>query len=188
MANTSVLYARIDTDLKANAEEILQKLGITPTSAIQMLYSQIVLTQSMPLSLRLPPNPPIAMGSLTREELDKEIAKGMESVKNGKGYTADEVDEDSFNQGLKQTLNINTPMFQNDTENLSQSQIEMLKAISNGETKLSSEDVKRRYSLGNPNTITKNKLALVRRDILDNDKGILTFVDPLYRIWLRGGN
>ena len=77
-------------------------------------------------------------------------------------------------------------MFQNDTENLSQSQIEMLKAISNGETKLSSEDVKRRYSLGNPNTITKNKLALVRRDILDNDKGVQTFVDPLYRIWLRG--
>ena len=52
----------------------------------------------------------------------------------------------------------------------------MLRAISNGETKLSSEDVKRRYSLGNPNTITKNKLALVKRDILDNDKGILTFV------------
>ena len=32
----------------------------------------------------------------------------------------------------------------------------------------------------------KNKLALVKRDILDNDKGILTFVDPLYRIWLKG--
>ena len=98
------------------------------------------------------------------------------------------MDEDSYNRGLRQTLNINTPMFQNDTENLSQSQIEMLRAISNGETKLSSEDVKRRYSLGNPNTITKNKLALVRRDILDNDKGVLTFVDPLYRIWLKGGN
>lgn len=78
-------------------------------------------------------------------------------------------------------------MFQNDTETLSFSQIEMLKAISNGETKLSSENVKRRYSLGNPNTITKNKLALVKRDILDNDNGVLTFVDPLYRIWLNGG-
>ena len=79
-------------------------------------------------------------------------------------------------------------MFQNDTENLSFSQIKMLKAISNGETKLSSDDVKRRYSLGNPNKITKNKLALVKRDILDNDKGVLTFVDPLYRIRLKGGN
>ena len=62
----------------------------------------------------------------------------------------------------------------------------MLRAISNGETKLWSEDVKRRYSLGNPNTITKNKLALVQRDILDNDKGILTLVDPLSRIWPQG--
>ena len=101
-------------------------------------------------------------------------------------YTEGEVNEESFNRGLKQTLNINTPMFQNDTENLSLSQIEMLKAISNGETKLTSAEVKRRYSLGNPNTITKNKLALTKRDILDNNKGTLTFVDPLYRLWLKG--
>ena len=103
-------------------------------------------------------------------------------------YTATEVNEESFSRGLRQTININTPMFQNDTENLSFSQIEMLKAICNGETRLSSDDVKRRYSLGNPNTITKNKHALVKRDILDNDKGVLTFVDPLYRIWLKGGD
>ena len=35
---------------------------------------------------------PIAMGSLTKEELDAEIAKGMDSVRNGRGFTADEVD------------------------------------------------------------------------------------------------
>ena len=44
MANTSAVYARIDTQLKKNAEEILSQLGITPSSAIQMLYSQIVLS------------------------------------------------------------------------------------------------------------------------------------------------
>lgn len=98
-------------------------------------------------------------------------------------YTTDEVDKQSFEQGLKQTLNINTPMFQNDTENLSQSQIEMLKAICNGETKLSSVETKSRYALGNPNTIAKNKRILVKRDILDNDRGTLSFVDPLYRYW-----
>lgn len=92
MANTAVLYARIDTDLKKNAEEILQQLGITPTSAIQMLYSQIVLTKSLPLNLKLPPREPVVMGSLSREELDNEISKGVESVRAGRGYTADEVD------------------------------------------------------------------------------------------------
>lgn len=35
---------------------------------------------------------PIAMGSLTQEELDAEIAKGMDSVRNGRGFTDDEVD------------------------------------------------------------------------------------------------
>lgn len=43
MANTSIVYARIDTGLKENAEEILSQLGISPSSAIQMLYAQIIL-------------------------------------------------------------------------------------------------------------------------------------------------
>ena len=34
MANTSVVYARIDSDLKENAEGILSQLGISPSSAI----------------------------------------------------------------------------------------------------------------------------------------------------------
>lgn len=54
MANTSAVYARIDTELKESAEHILAKLGISPSSAIQMLYSQIVLTQGLPFDLRLP--------------------------------------------------------------------------------------------------------------------------------------
>ena len=39
MANTSAVYARIDTELKENAEGILSQLGISPSSAIQMLYT-----------------------------------------------------------------------------------------------------------------------------------------------------
>ena len=54
MANTSSVYARIDTNLKDNAEGILSQLGISPSSAIQMLYSQIVLNKGMPFELRLP--------------------------------------------------------------------------------------------------------------------------------------
>ena len=36
MANTSAVYARIDTNLKDNAESILSQLGISPSSAIQV--------------------------------------------------------------------------------------------------------------------------------------------------------
>ncbi len=92
MANTNVVYARIDTTLKENAENILNRLGITPSSAIQMLYSQIVLQKGMPFELRLPVNKPIALGSITRDELDKELQKGLDSLRSGKSYSADEVD------------------------------------------------------------------------------------------------
>lgn len=92
MANTNVVYARIDTTLKENAESILNQIGITPSSAIQMLYSQIVLQKGMPFELRLPVNKPIALGSITRDELDKELQKGLDSLRSGKSYSADEVD------------------------------------------------------------------------------------------------
>ena len=92
MANTSAIYARIDSNLKESAENILQQLGISPSSAIQMLYSQIVLTRGLPLDLRLPSRKPTAIGGMSREEVDAELMKGMDSLKSGKAYTADEVD------------------------------------------------------------------------------------------------
>ena len=92
MANTSAIYARIDSNLKESAENILQQLGISPSSAIQMLYSQIVLTRGLPLDLRLPSRKPTAIGGMSCEEVDAELMKGMDSLKSGRAYTADEVD------------------------------------------------------------------------------------------------
>lgn len=94
MANTTAVYARIDTGLKERAEDILNQLGISPSSAIQMLYSQIVLTRGMPLDLHLPSVKPVAIGGMNRSELNEELIKGMESLKCGKAYTADEVDSE----------------------------------------------------------------------------------------------
>jgi addiction module RelB/DinJ family antitoxin len=92
MANTTAVYARIDTGLKENAENILSQLGISPSSAIQMLYSQIVLTKGLPLDLHLPSGRPVAIGSMNRAEIDAELTKGISSLKSGKTYSPDEVD------------------------------------------------------------------------------------------------
>ena len=96
MANTSTVYARIDTEIKENAESILSQLGISPSSAIQMFYSQIVLKRGMPFELRLPSRKPTAIGGMTREQLDAELIKGIESMKSGKTYTADEIDAEGI--------------------------------------------------------------------------------------------
>ena len=87
-----LFYARIDTNLKDNAESILSQLGISPSSAIQMLYSQIVLKKGMPFELKLPSSKPLAVGAMTREQLDAELQKGVDSIKAGKVYSADEID------------------------------------------------------------------------------------------------
>ena len=93
MANTSAVYARIDTNLKDSAEEILSQLGISPSSAIQMLYSQIVLKKGMPFDLRLPSSKPLAVGAMTGEHFDAELRKGVGAIKAGRIDSADEVDE-----------------------------------------------------------------------------------------------
>ena len=92
VANTTAVYARIDTSLKENAEGILAQLGISPSSAIQMLYSQIILEQGMPFESKLPPRKPVAVGALTREQLDAELRKGHESAVAGRGFSEDEID------------------------------------------------------------------------------------------------
>lgn len=91
MANTTAVYARIDTQLKENAEEILAKLGISPSSAIQMLYSQIVLKRGMPFELRLSYEKPSDISQMSQSEIDSELMKGINSLNSG-NYTAQEVD------------------------------------------------------------------------------------------------
>ena len=50
----TTVSARLDSDIKAQAEQILSKLGISHSAAISALYSQIVLQQGLPFALRLP--------------------------------------------------------------------------------------------------------------------------------------
>ena len=92
MANTSPIYARIDTDLKESAEEILAQLGVSPSSMIQMLYSQIVIRHGIPFDVTLDVKKPVAEGALTREQFNVELWKGVESMRAGRALSADEVD------------------------------------------------------------------------------------------------
>ncbi|MBE6037367.1 MAG: type II toxin-antitoxin system RelB/DinJ family antitoxin [Clostridiales bacterium] len=87
MAKTANLYARIEPELKAEAEAILAELGIPVSSAINMFYKQIVLQRGLPFDLRLPP----CIDDLTPEELMAEIQKGIDSARRGPCYSVEEV-------------------------------------------------------------------------------------------------
>ena len=92
MANTATVYARIEPKLKDEVDKILNDLGVTPSSLIQMLYSQIKLTKSIPFEVKLPRNS-ILIDELTKDEFNYELLKGINDIEKGNVKTIDEVDE-----------------------------------------------------------------------------------------------
>lgn len=54
MAKSAVISARIDPDLKNNAEYILKELGLTVAQAITLFYKQVELQQGLPFNVKIP--------------------------------------------------------------------------------------------------------------------------------------
>jgi len=96
MAKTANLYARIEPEIKEQAETILTALGIPASNAINMFYKQIILQGGLPFDVKLPATP-LDFSKLTKEEFDVEIEKGMADVRSGNVVSADE----AFNQMRK---------------------------------------------------------------------------------------
>ena len=51
---TAIVHARIEPQAKRKAERVLHKLGITPTEAIRIFYSQISLRGGLPFAVEIP--------------------------------------------------------------------------------------------------------------------------------------
>ena len=54
MAKSANLYARIEPEVKEQAEAILSALGITASNAITMFYKQVILQWGLPFEVKLP--------------------------------------------------------------------------------------------------------------------------------------
>ena len=75
MNKTANLYARIEPDVKEQAEKVLDALGIPVSNPINMFYKQIILQQGIPFPLKLPQAPENA-ANWSKEKLDQELEKG----------------------------------------------------------------------------------------------------------------
>ena len=92
MAKTANLYARIEPDLKEQAETILSALGIPASNAISMFYKQIILQRGLPFEVKLPQSAyPVDMNALTQEQLDAELQKGYNDAMTGRTKPAGQV-------------------------------------------------------------------------------------------------
>lgn len=88
MAKSANLYARIEPDVKEQAEKILNALGIPASNAINMFYKQIILHGGIPFAVTLP-KPPQDISGMTEEELDTALEKGLQEMENGQTLPMD---------------------------------------------------------------------------------------------------
>ena len=70
MSKSDTINVRIEPELKKQAEEILEKLGISASTAINIYYRQIVEKNGIPMELKLEPNIPV-YEDLSKEELSR---------------------------------------------------------------------------------------------------------------------
>ncbi len=54
MAKTEMIRARVEPDLKHQAEELFTELGLSATEAITLFYKQVTLHRGLPFDVKVP--------------------------------------------------------------------------------------------------------------------------------------
>lgn len=92
MDKKATLNLRVDPEVKQRAENVLNRLGIPMSTAINIYLNQISLTGGIPFDITLPMAPPELDASLmTDEELYAKLKKGVDDIEAGRCKSADEV-------------------------------------------------------------------------------------------------
>lgn len=99
---SSNVTARVEPEIKAEAEAILEQLGISASNGINMFYRQIILWRGLPFRPYVPSNHPIALDEMTRAEFDAKMVRGINQAKSGEGVPADDF-FDSLRQEILQS-------------------------------------------------------------------------------------
>ena len=84
MEKTATLNLRVNPTVKERAEEVLSRLGIPMSTAIDMYLNQIFLTGGIPFDVKLPQAPNIINTDLmTTAELHAKLQKGYDDIEAG---------------------------------------------------------------------------------------------------------
>lgn len=94
MAKTANLYVRIEPELKEQAEDILNSLGISVSNAINMFYKQIVLQRGIPFELKMPQSRMLDLTKMTAQEFDEEMERAYQDMQAGRGIPAKQAFEE----------------------------------------------------------------------------------------------
>ena len=94
MAKTASVYARVEPEIKEQAEKVLELLGIPMSNAVSMFLRQVVLQRGLPFEMKLPEGCPVDICELSGADLDREIEKGIADMNAGRMKSAEQVFSD----------------------------------------------------------------------------------------------
>ena len=89
MPKTSNVFARVEPELKEQAEAVLNQIGLPLSNAITIFLRQVVLKRGIPFSLTLPQKPK-ALGDYCKDEFDAKIQRAFDDATAGKGRPMEE--------------------------------------------------------------------------------------------------
>lgn len=87
---TANVTARVEPEIKEQAEAVMERLGLPVSTAINMFYRQIILWNGLPFRPSIPYSAPKALDEMSKEEFDAKLSRGLEQAKAGEGVQADE--------------------------------------------------------------------------------------------------
>lgn len=90
-AKSANLYARIEPEVKEQAEGILSALGITASNAINMFYKQIILQRGLPFEVKMPSTHLVDVSTLSEAQVNEELEKGYVDMQAGRTRAASDV-------------------------------------------------------------------------------------------------
>lgn len=72
MAKTEMIRARVEPELKSQAEAVFSELGLSATEAIMLFYTQVILHRGLPFAVRIP---------------NAETIEALRQARTGEGFT-----------------------------------------------------------------------------------------------------
>ena len=93
MPKTTSIYTRVNPELKAQVEQILERLGLPMASAINLFLHQITIHNGIPFDVKLPNDKPLDYSLLSREQFNDEMEKGLSDLNAGRVISAAQVRE-----------------------------------------------------------------------------------------------
>ena len=86
----ATVSARVEYNVKTEAEDILEKLGVPVSVVINSLYRQIIFMHGIPFSLTVPSEPQ-TMDSMSESEFNAKLQHSYEQSLAGQGRSFNQV-------------------------------------------------------------------------------------------------